>query len=82
MVIEQHTKNFLSVWKLALIVFGGFSSFEFLTPFMLVAHDFLISYLFSMIISVSNTPRGGVQVLFGHQKQQSSPLCIWPALST
>jgi hypothetical protein len=27
-----------------------------------------------MIVSVSNAPREGVQVLFGHQKQQSTPL--------
>jgi hypothetical protein len=46
---------------------------------MLGGHNFLISNLFSMIISVSNTPRGGVQVLFEHQKQQNSPLDLaWP----
>jgi len=74
-VIEQHTKNFLSVWKLGFVVFGILLFFfEFLTPFMLGGHNFLISNLFSMIISVSNTPRGGVQVLFEHPKQQNSPL--------
>jgi hypothetical protein len=37
-------------------------------------HNFLISNSFSMIITLSNAPRGGVQFVFGHQKQRSSPL--------
>jgi len=36
--------------------------------------NFLISNLFPIIVRVSDAPRGGVQVLFGHQKQQSLPL--------
>jgi hypothetical protein len=47
--------------------------FEFLTPFILGGRNFLISNQFSTIVSVSDAPRGRVQVLFGHQKQQSPP---------
>jgi hypothetical protein len=48
--------------------------FEILTPFTLEGHNFLISNLFSTILSVLDAPRGGLQVLFGHQKQQILPL--------
>ncbi len=47
---------------------------EFLTPFILVGCNFLISYLFFQIVSVSDAPRGGVQVLFRHQKYRALPL--------
>jgi hypothetical protein len=47
---------------------------EFLTPFTLGDHNFPISNLFSTIPSVLDAPRGGIQVLFGHQKQQNPPL--------
>ncbi len=50
--------------------FVVFSAF-FLTPFTFEGHNFLIFDLFSIIVCVSVAPRGGVQVLFGHQKQQS-----------
>jgi hypothetical protein len=36
--------------------------------------NFLISNLFSTIVSVSDEPRGGLQLLLGHQKHQSPPL--------
>jgi len=42
--------------------------FEFLTPFTLGAHNFLILNLFLMILNVLDASRGGLQVLFGHQK--------------
>jgi len=48
--------------------------FEFLTPFTLGGHNFLISNPFSTIVSVFDAPRGGIQVLCGHQKQWSLPL--------
>jgi hypothetical protein len=54
-------------------VINGFFS-EFLTPFIMGAHNFFISNLFFMIINVLDVPRRGLQVLFGHQKQQNSPL--------
>jgi hypothetical protein len=54
-------------------VFNGFFS-EFFTPFILGSHNFLIFNLFWMIFNVLDVPRGGLQVLFGHQKQQSLPL--------
>ncbi len=57
-------------------MFGGLF-FEFLTPFTLVSYNFLISYLFFKIVSVSDEPRGGVQVLFQHQKHRA--LCLDPA---
>jgi hypothetical protein len=53
-----------------------------LDPFILGGCNFLIFNPFSMIVSVSDAPRGEVQVLFGHQKQWSHPLGIQLALST
>jgi hypothetical protein len=50
--------------------------FEFLTPFTLGDHNFLISNLFLTIVCVLDVPRGGLQILFGHQKQQNPPLAI------
>jgi hypothetical protein len=64
--------NFLGVLELASIVFF----LSFLTPFTLQGHNFLIFYLFSMILSVLDALRKGLQVFFGHQKQQSPPLAI------
>jgi hypothetical protein len=53
--------------------------FEFLTTYILGGRNFLSSNPFFMILSVTDAPRGGAQVLFGHQKQghqkqQSPPL--------
>jgi hypothetical protein len=45
-----------------------------LTPFTLEGHNFLNFNLFSTILSVLDSPREGLQVLLGHQKQQSPPL--------
>jgi hypothetical protein len=70
---EQYTKNFLGVQKSTFVMLSDFF-FEFLTPFTLWGRTFLISNLFSTIVDVSDASRGGVQVLFGHQKQQSRPL--------
>ncbi len=65
--------NFLGVYEPAFVVFNSFF-WEFLTPFTLVGHNFLISNLFSTILNVLDAPRGGLQVCFAHQKQQSPPL--------
>jgi hypothetical protein len=46
-------------------MFNGFFS-EFLTPFTLKDHNFLISNIFSTILSALDVPRGGLQVLFEH----------------
>jgi hypothetical protein len=46
-------------------MFNGFFS-EFLTPFTLKYHNFLISNLFLTIFSALDAPRGGLQVLFEH----------------
>jgi len=43
-----------------------FFFFEFLTPFALGVHNFFVSNPFSMILSVLDALRGGLQVLFGH----------------
>ncbi len=51
-----------------------FAVWKFLALFTLEGHNFLISNLFLPIVSKSDAPEGGVQVLFGHQKQQSPPL--------
>jgi hypothetical protein len=50
--------------------------FEFLSPFTLEGHNFFNSNIFSTILSVLDAPRGGLQVLFGHQMQQSPPLDV------
>jgi len=47
---------------------------KFLTPSTLGDLDFLNSNPFLTILSAPDVPVGGVQVLFGHQKQQSLPL--------
>jgi hypothetical protein len=54
-------------------MFNGFFS-EFLTPFTLGGHNFFIPNFFLTIFNVLDVPRGGLQVLFGHQKQQSPPM--------
>jgi hypothetical protein len=48
--------------------------FEFLTPFTLGDHNFLIFNPFFTILIVLDAPRGGLQVLFGQQNQQNPPL--------
>jgi hypothetical protein len=48
--------------------------FYFLTPFTLGDQNFLISNPFFTILIVLDVPRGGLQVLFGHQNQQNLPL--------
>jgi hypothetical protein len=61
-------KEFSWCSGIAFIVFDGLF-FNFLTLFTLGGYNFLISNLFLTIVSVSNAPKGRVQVLFGHQKQ-------------
>jgi hypothetical protein len=46
--------------------------FEFFTPFTLGGHNFLNSNIFLTIFNAPNVPMGEIQVLFGHQKQQSA----------
>jgi hypothetical protein len=46
-------------------MFNDFFS-EFLTPFTLKDHDFLISNLFLTILSALDASREGLQVLFEH----------------
>jgi hypothetical protein len=65
--------NFLGVLKPTFVVFNSFF-LEFFTPFTLGGHNFLISNLFSAILSVLDAPRGGLQVCFAHQKKQSPTL--------
>jgi hypothetical protein len=55
-------------------MFNGFFLFEFLTPFTLGDHNFLISNLFLTILSVLDALRAGLQVLFRYQKQKNPPL--------
>jgi hypothetical protein len=43
---------------------GLFFFFEFLTPFIFGDRNFLICTLFWMIVSVSDAPRGEIQVLY------------------
>ncbi len=52
---------------------------EFFTLFTLAGRNVFISNPFLTNVTVSNVPRGGVQVFFGHQKQWSPPLGSgWP----
>ncbi len=43
-------------------------------PLLLTGHSFLNSSSFLMIFNAPNAPIGGIQVMFGHQKQQSPTL--------
>jgi hypothetical protein len=63
----------LRVQELAFVMFDGLF-FEFLTPFTLGGHNFLVSNPFLTIVSVPDAPIGGVQVFFGHHKQLSYAL--------
>ncbi len=65
----------MGVWDSAFVMFNGFFS-DFLTPFTLGGHNFLSFNLFFMIFSVLIVPRRGLQVLFVHQKQQSTYLVV------
>ncbi len=71
--IEQHIRNFVGVWELAFVAFGGLF-FEFLTPFTLRGHNFFNSISFLTIFNALNTPIGGLQVYFEHQKNGGLPL--------
>jgi hypothetical protein len=64
----------LGVWELAFVTFDVLFFFELLTSFTLGGHNFIISNSFSTIVNVLNSSRRKVQVLFGHEKQQSLPL--------
>jgi hypothetical protein len=52
--------NFLGVWDSTFVMLGGLFFFAFLTPFTLWGRNFLISNPFSMIVIVSDVPRGEV----------------------
>jgi len=54
-------------------MFGGLF-FWILDPLYFGGRNFLNSNMFLTIFDVLDVPIGGVQVLFGHQKQQSPPL--------
>jgi hypothetical protein len=77
---EQPTRNFFgclgtglcNVWWFVCFFFGVLNP---LFSFWGVC-NFLISNSFSTIVSVSDAPGGGVQVLFGHQKQRSPRIPI------
>jgi len=58
-----------NIRKISFPSYKTFCFLEFLTPFTLGGHNFLISNLFSTILSVLDAPRGGLQVCFAHQKQ-------------
>jgi hypothetical protein len=66
-------KEFFGWSGLGFVRFDGLF-FVFLKPSTLQGHKIFNFNLLSTIFSVSDAPIGGVQVLFGHQKQQSPPL--------
>jgi len=55
------------------VLFDGLF-FKFLTSSTFGGINFFNSNLFLMIFNGPNAPIGGIQVLFGHQKQWSPPL--------
>jgi hypothetical protein len=61
------------VFENQLCYLWGFGFFEFLTPSTLGGCNFLNFNSFLTIFSAQDASAGGVQVLFGHQKQQSLP---------
>jgi hypothetical protein len=63
MSITQHIKNFLGVWELTFVVFGGL---EFQNPYTFGGHNFFQCNLFSMIVNVLDATRRRIQVLFGY----------------
>jgi len=65
-------RNFFGVPKLVFVAFNGF--LKILDPSTLGGHNFFHSNMFLMIFSALNASIGGIQVLFGHQKQQNTPL--------
>jgi hypothetical protein len=70
---KQHTyKEILRCSGTSLCSVQWFVFFQFLAPFTLGGHNFLISNPFLIIITMSDVPREEVQVLFGHQKQHCS----------
>jgi len=64
-------KEFFGCLRIGLCSVQWFVFLSFLTPFILGDCNFLISNPF---VNVLNVPRRGLQVLFGHQKQQNPPL--------
>jgi hypothetical protein len=63
----------VGVWELAFVAFG-ICFFELLIPSTLRGHIFFNFISFLMIFLELNTPIGGVQVLFKHQKNGALPL--------
>lgn len=56
-------------------MFGGLCFWVSWPPLLLLmGRNFLNSNPFFMILNAPNAPIGGVQVMFGHQKQYSPPL--------
>ncbi len=63
----------MDVRELTFVAFGDLFFFEFLTPFTLGGHNFLIYNPYLTIVSVLYALRGGVQDWFGHQKNRAFP---------
>jgi hypothetical protein len=64
--------DFCDNFRTNFVTFSGLF-FEFSTPSTLGVGNFFNSNPFFMIFSVSNVPIKRIQVLFGHQEQQSPP---------
>jgi hypothetical protein len=70
--IEQHTRNFVSVWEPTFVAFDGLFFWIFDNLYFEGLEFNFIPFL--TIFSALNMPIRGVQVLFKHQKQWSPPL--------
>jgi hypothetical protein len=67
--------NFMGVYEPAFILFNSFF-LEFLTPFTLVGHNFLISNLFSTILNVLDAARGGLQGFLHTKSNRALPWLV------
>ncbi len=71
LIATKHTRNYFDARKLTYDNIFMICVFEFLTPSTLGGHKFFNSILFLNFFSAPDASIEGVQVLFGHQKQQS-----------
>jgi hypothetical protein len=60
MTRKQHIRNFVGVWELAFVAFGGLFLKKFLTPFTLRGHNFLNYISFLTIFNALDASIGGV----------------------
>jgi hypothetical protein len=77
---RQHTRNFLGVQESAFVMFDGL--FCWVLDKLYFCNFLVFFNPFPTIVSVWDVSRGGLQVLWGHQKQWNLPLgfSLWSKL--